>query len=145
MVRGPEWSYMEELKQGKTTSHVRCKSCGHSFHGSATRIKEHLFSIGVNVEGCPMPPSDIHVKLNKYITKLQKKGLTQPRKKMAGAFGASTSNMHDDDAGNANEIPANAFDNASAGQCSRAPSSQAEQISLAAAFDKQSLLELHLK
>ena len=63
MVRGLEWSYVEELKQGKTTSYVCCRSCGHIFHGSATRIKEHLFAVGANVESCSSPPEDIYVRL----------------------------------------------------------------------------------
>ena len=59
MVRGPEWSYVEELKQGKTKSYVRCRSYGHTFHGIATRIKEYLFVVGANVESCSSPPRNI--------------------------------------------------------------------------------------
>ena len=76
MVRGPEWSYVEELKEGETTLYVCCKSYGHTFHGSATRIKEHLFAIGANVESFPSPPSDIYVHLQKYANKIQLAGDT---------------------------------------------------------------------
>ena len=80
MVRGQEWTYVEELVAGKTTSHIRCKSCGHTFHGNATRIKEHLFNVGVNVNGCISPPGDIHSRLYKYAAKL-KANSSQVKKK----------------------------------------------------------------
>ena len=70
MVRGPKWSYVEELKHGQTISHVCCRSCGHTFHGSATRIKEHLFAVGANVESCSSPLGDIYVCLQKYANKI---------------------------------------------------------------------------
>ena len=77
MVRGPEWSYVEELKQGKTTSYVRCRSCGHTFHGRATRIKEHLFGVGANVESCSSPLGNIYVCLQKYTNKIHSAGDTR--------------------------------------------------------------------
>ena len=82
MVRGPEWSYVEELKQGKTTSYVCCRSCGHTFHGSATRIKEHLFAVGANVESCSSPPGDIYVHLQKYANKICSAGDTRSQKRV---------------------------------------------------------------
>ena len=62
-----ERTFIEELKQGRNTSYVQCKSCEHAFHGSATRIKELLFGIGVYVKSCPTPPSNIHVHLKNYL------------------------------------------------------------------------------
>ena len=141
MVRGPEWSYVEELKQGKTTSYVRCRSCGHTFHGSATRIKEHLFGVGANVERCSSPPGDIHVRLQKYANKIRSTGDTRSRKRVAMDL--------------TDEQLQPSMQQTSQGQCSRAHSMsgndtsgdrcQTEQVSIAAAFDKQSMLELHLK
>ena len=72
-ARGPEWDFVEELVRGRHTSHVRCKSCGHEFHGSATRIKEHLFGNGGNVMGCATPPPNLSTKLYKYASKLKAK------------------------------------------------------------------------
>ena len=85
MVRGPEWSYVEELKQGKTTSYVHCRGCGHTFHGSATRIKEHLFAVGANVESCSSPPGDIYVRLHKYANKICFVGDTRSQKRVVVA------------------------------------------------------------
>ena len=72
--------YVEELVARRNISHLCCKSCGHTFHGNATRIKEHLFNVGVNVNGCSSPPGDIHVHLNKYVAKL-KAGTSHVKKK----------------------------------------------------------------
>ena len=36
--QGPEWDFVEEVTRSRHTSHVRCKMCGHEFHGSATHI-----------------------------------------------------------------------------------------------------------
>ena len=47
-MRGPEWDFVEELVCDRHTSHVRCKSCGHEFHGSATRIKDHLVMLAMS-------------------------------------------------------------------------------------------------
>ena len=80
--RGPEWDFVEELKRGRNTSHVRCKSCGHEFHGSATRIKEHLFKIGVNVAACTDPPPNVSVKLYKFASKLKTKVVSIKKEKM---------------------------------------------------------------
>ena len=51
-ARGLEWDFVEELVRGRHTSHVRCKSYGHEFHGSATHIKEHLFGNGGSIMAC---------------------------------------------------------------------------------------------
>ena len=67
-----------DLRQGRTTSYMWCKICGHTFHGSATRIKEYFFGIGENVERCPTPPSDIYVCLQNFVSKLKSKGISQP-------------------------------------------------------------------
>ena len=108
MVRGPEWSYVEELKQGKTTSYVRCRSCGHTFHGSATRIKEHLFAIGANVESCSSPPCNIYVCLEKYANKICSTGDTLSQKRVTLA--STDEQLH------------SSMQKSSQGQCSRAHS-----------------------
>lgn len=54
--RGKEWEFVEELVPGKHTSRVQCKFCGHEFQGGATRIKEHILGVGVNVNHCVSPP-----------------------------------------------------------------------------------------
>ena len=56
---------------------------GHAFHGSATRIKEHLFGIGIDIESCPLRPGDLHMCLQKHMNKLKCKGMSQPWKKIA--------------------------------------------------------------
>lgn len=61
--QGPEWDFVEELKQGRNTSHVSCKSCDHEFHSRATRVKQNLFKMGVNVVACTNPPPNLGVKL----------------------------------------------------------------------------------
>ena len=132
MVRGPEWSYVEELKQGKTTSYVHCRSCGHTFHGSATRIKEHFFVVGANVESCSSPSSDIYVRLQKYANKIRSVGDTHSQKRVALAL--------------ADEQLHSSMQQSSQGQCSHAHSMsgndtfggrrQAKKVSIAAAFDK---------
>ena len=86
MERGLEWTYVEELKQGRTTSYVQCKSCKYTFHGSAT-------CIGVNVESYPTPLGDILVRLQKYVTKLESKGISQPRKKITLASQDTCANI----------------------------------------------------
>ena len=72
-ARGLEWDFVEELVCGKHTSHIRCKYCGHKFHGSATSIKEHLFGKGGNVMACTTPPPNLSTKLYKYASKLKAK------------------------------------------------------------------------
>ena len=67
--QGHEWNFVKELIHYKHTLHVRCKSCGHEFHGSATQIKEHLFK--VNVVGCANPPPNLSTKFYKYSSKLK--------------------------------------------------------------------------
>ena len=71
--QGLEWEFVEELTRDRHTSHVRCKSCGHEFHGSATNIKEHLFKAGVNVTGCTNHPPNLASRLYKYVSKLKAK------------------------------------------------------------------------
>ncbi|KAH7439693.1 hypothetical protein KP509_04G072700 [Ceratopteris richardii] len=56
-------------QEGKTTSTIQCKCCGHRYVGNATRIKEHLFSTGNNVVGCSNPDSDIWVHFASYANK----------------------------------------------------------------------------
>ena len=80
--RGPEWDFVEELKRGRNTSHVKCKSCGHEFHGSATKIKEHLFKVGINVVACSNPPPNLSAKLYKFASKLKVKAVTAKQNKM---------------------------------------------------------------
>ena len=72
-AQGLEWDFVEELVHGKHTSYAQCKSCGHEFHESATRIKEHLFNAGINVIACIGPPSNLSTRLYKYASKLRAK------------------------------------------------------------------------
>ena len=65
-----------ELKCGKYTSHNKCKSCGHEFHGSATRVKELLFRVSVNVAACSNPPPNVSTNLHKYAVKLKAKAVS---------------------------------------------------------------------
>ena len=79
--RGPEWAFVEELKPGKHKSRLRCKYCAHEFRGaSATRIKEHILGVGINVNHCPSPPPNANVILKKYVTKLNIKGIWLSKK-----------------------------------------------------------------
>lgn len=161
MVCGQEWTYVEELVvAGKTTSHICCKSCGHTFHGNATRIKEHLFNVGVNGNGCISPLGDIHSRLYKYVAKL-KANSSQVKKKTPQGIRCEVDaeclveNMHDGEEALRDHV------SPSVGQNLYAQSSHAASISgghgnasasrvskdnpLQNAFDKQSMLELHLK
>ena len=146
MGRGAEWEYVEELTPGKTTSHLRCKSCGHTFHGNATRIKEHLFNNGVNVIACTNPPSDIHVRLSKYSQKLRVETHSVRKKPLLGIPSSTAEEL------NGCNIPSNEFENHSSQQTHnptpshfsyQTQSSSAKSRTLHEAFDKQSLLELH--
>ena len=65
---------------------MRCRSCGHTFHWSATIIKEHLFAVGANVESCSSPPGDIYVRLEKYANKICSAGDTRSQKRVALAL-----------------------------------------------------------
>lgn len=77
-----EWDFVEDLKQGRNTSHVKCKSCSHEFYGSATRIKEHLFKVGVNVAACSNPPPNLGAKLYRFASKLKGKAVVAKRDKI---------------------------------------------------------------
>ena len=70
-AQGPKWDFVEELVCGKHTSHVRCKSCGHEFHGSASCTKEHFFNAGINIIACSSPPPNLSTRLYKYASKLK--------------------------------------------------------------------------
>ena len=158
MGRGVEWSYVNELMPEKTTSHVQCKSCGHSFHGNATRIKEHLFNVPGNVRMYNMFCRDVNVHLSKYAMKLKNRGGIFKKKTALGhtrnepidpeSFG-SMGNLDEHDNP---QVVGQSFQ----GQASRTPSDgtgsnldassqRLNNKTLHAAFNKQSLLELHLE
>ena len=160
MVRGQEWTYVDELILGKHTSHIRCKSCGHTFHGNATRIKEHLFNVGVNVNGCPTPPGDIHSRLHKYVAKLKASGCQVKKKSPQGVrcepyIECTTKSIHMEDEGVRNHGSPCAAQNSHAQSSHASPSLSGKANAstlrgstkhpLQNAFDKQSMLELHLK
>ena len=69
MVKGHEWSYVEEVVAGKTASRLRCRACAHIFSGNASRIKEHLFKVPGNVAPCKQPPREIYEKFPEYARK----------------------------------------------------------------------------
>ncbi len=158
MGRGAEWSYVNELIPGKTTSHVQCKSCGHSFHGNATRIKEHLFNVPGNVMGCTAIPADVNVRLSKYAMKLKNRGgIMKKRTPLGHTINEPIAPESFGSMGNLDEHDnPQVVGQSSQGQASRTPSDgtgfnvdassqRLNNKTLHAAFDKQSLLELHLK
>ena len=121
--------------------YVGCRSCGHTFHGSVTRIKEHFFVVGANVESCSSPPGDIYVHLQKYANKICSVGDTPSWKRVVVAL--TDEQLH------------SSMQQSSQGQCLCVHSMscndtsrdrrQAKQISIFTVFDKQPMLELHLK
>lgn len=170
--RGPEWAFVEELKPGKHTSRLRCKSCGHEFQAGATRIKEHILGVGINVNHCSSPPPNAHITLNKYVAKLKVKGIWLSRKGQGGvdtcvsnpsighqvdyetqplntqACEAGTSSKHASFSGTNLENTETGNQNSSQspfGSSRTASVNHKRSNTLHTAFDKQSMLELHLK
>ena len=100
-----------------------------------------MFAIGANVESCSSPPGDIYVRLQKYANKIPSVGDTRSQKRVSMA--STDEQFH------------SSMQQSSQGQCLHAHSMsgndtsgnrrQFEQVSIVAAFDKQSMLELHLK
>ena len=101
MVKGYEWNYVEELVSGKTSSKLKCRSCGHQFSGNAHRIKEHVFKIPGNVSACKNPPRGIEEKFPEWalrVKRLQNDGKRKGSPKMMCPPSASTMEMmHDEE------------------------------------------------
>ena len=93
--QGPEWEFVEELTRGRHTSHVRCKSCGHEFHGTAACIKEHLFKASVNGVGCANPTPNLASRLYKYASKLKSKTIASKSETTSNVpvFGSEERNL----------------------------------------------------
>ena len=154
--QGPEWDFVEELTRGKHTSHVRCKLCVHEFHGSTTRIKEHLFKAGVNVVGCANPPPNLASKLYKWASKLKSKtialksGTTSnvpvfEEQRMEPSIGSLNDEHTIEGCVNVDNVDHIVIDSYPMAKDSSTRHSSKTHDPLASAFDRSASLELHLK